>query len=246
VRKRTFKKVFGYTSVVPSSLHVEATKDPRDLGRYSIPEAAKFIGVPSRTMRRWFLGEKRLFKPSYHHRTDVLLSFNDVTEAYIVDTLRGHYDYSSRRLRAVVEGLRSSSRLERPLAQREFYAIPQFQSLVDRRVHRGKQVNIDYAHHGNLVFDPFVTALGKRITRDAKGRAVRIFPWREAESNDVPVSMDPDVLAGELVVSGTRIPVKMLYAKMLGGRTVKQIADAYHLDVDVIRKALNHFEREKP
>lgn len=245
MNKRTFEKVFSYTAIVPSSLHVESTKDPRNLGRYSIPEAAKFIGVPPRTMRRWFLGNRRLFKPSYRRRTDVLLSFNDVTEAYIIDTLRSHYDYSPMRLRTVVEGLRKSSKLERPLAQREFYAIPQFQSLVDRRTQRGQQINIDYAHHGNLVFDPFVTALGKRITRDSKGRAVRIFPWADAESQDVPVSIDPDVLAGELVVSGTRIPVKMLYAKMLGGKTAEQIAHSYHLDVDLIRKALNHFERKK-
>jgi len=225
---------------------LEHGQDRRDLGRYSIPQAAAFIGVPPRTMRRWFLGDKRLFKPSYHYRTDVLLSFNDVTEAYIIEVLRNHYDYSPRRLRAVVEGLRKSSRLERPLAQREFYAIPEFQSLVDRRVQRGTQVNIDYAHHGNLVFDPFVTALGKRIERDSKGRAVRIYPSRDAESEDVPVSMDPDVLSGELVISGTRIPVAMLYAKKLDGKTVKEIAISYHLEPELITKVLNHFEREKP
>jgi uncharacterized protein (DUF433 family) len=244
VNRKTFLKAFGYTAIVPSSTHLRVTKDKRDLGRYSIPEAAGFIGMPERTMRRWFLGSKRLFRPSYQHQKNVLLSFNDVTEAYIVDVLRSHYEYSPRRLRVVVEGLRVSSKLDRPLAQREFYAIPEFQSLVDRRVHKGTTVNIDYAHHGNLVFDPFVISLGKRIQRDSKGRAQRIFPWRHVDSEDVPLSIDPDVLSGDLVVSGTRIPATMIYAKKLEGKTAEEIAHSYHLEPELIAKVINHFERE--
>ncbi len=242
---RTFRETFDYTLSVSPRPQLEQGQDRRELGRYSIPQAAAFIGMPQRTMRRWFLGNSRLFKPSYHHRATVLLSFYDVTEAYIIEVLRTHYEYSPVRLRTVVEGLRNSSKLDRPLAQRELYAIPQFQSLVDRRIQRGQQVNIDYAHHGNLVFDPFVTALGKRIERDSKGRAVRIYPSMNTESEEVPVSMDPDVLSGELVVSGTRIPATLLYAKKLSGKTAEEIASSYHLEPELIRKVLSHFERAK-
>jgi uncharacterized protein (DUF433 family) len=90
-----------------------------------------------------------------------------------------------------------------------------------------------------------VTALGKRIERDSKGRAVRIYPSMNTESEEVPVSMDPDVLSGELVVSGTRIPATLLYAKKLSGKTAEEIASSYHLEPELIRKVLSHFERAK-
>ena len=243
---RSFERRFGYTSHVSPRPQIREGQDKRDVGRYSIPEAAGYLAVPARTMRRWFLGERRLFNPSYRRGGDVLLSFNDVTEAYIIEVLRNHYDFSPIKLRRIVEALRVRSNLDKPLAQREFYAIPEFQSFVDRRVIRGQQTNIDLAHHGNLVFDQFVAALGKRVQRDRRGHACRLYPWKESDSDESPLSMDPDVLSGELVVSGTRIPATMLYAKKLAGKTAAQIARSYHLKPALIRKVLNHFEREKP
>jgi hypothetical protein len=108
MNKRTFSKTFGYTSLVANRPQLESGQDRRDLAVYSIPQASAFLSMPSRTMRRWFLGDRRLFKPSYHRGDSVLLSFNDVTEAYIIDVLRSHYDFSSIRLRAIVEGLRKN------------------------------------------------------------------------------------------------------------------------------------------
>jgi uncharacterized protein (DUF433 family) len=202
--------------------------------------------MPERTMRSWFLGEKRLFKPSYRHHGDVLLSFNDVTEAYIIRVLRDHYDFKPMKLRKIVRALRVRSKLDKPLAQREFYAIPEFQSFVDKRMVKGQTAHIDLAHDGNLVFNEFVAALGKRVQRDGKGRACRLYPWKESGSDESPLSMDPDVLSGELVVSGTRIPAAMLYEKKLAGKTAEEIARSYHLGLDLITKVLNYFEREKP
>jgi len=219
-------------------------QDKRDLGRYSIPQAAGFIGMPSRTMRSWFRGNHRLFEPAYRHGDAVLLSFNDVTEAYIIQVLRSHYDYSPVRLRSVVRGLRESSKLERPLAQREFYAIPEFQSLVDKRTVKGQQINIDLAHHGNLVFEEFVNALGKRVQRDGRGRAYRLLPWHDAASDDSPVSMAPNVMSGELVVTGTRIPAVAVMAEYKSGHSLEDIADLYSLSLDLVRKVLIHFERK--
>jgi uncharacterized protein (DUF433 family) len=244
--RKSFEMRFAYTSDVSARPHLAVGQDRRDLGRYSIPEAAGYLAMPERTMRRWFLGERRLFKPSYHHRGDVLLSFNDVTEAYIIGVLRDHYDFKPTKLRKIVQALRRKSKLDKPLAQRAFYAIPEFQSFVDVRIVKGQKTNVDLAHDGNLVFDQFVTALGKRVQRDRRGRACRLYPWRESRSDESPLSMDPDVLSGELVVSGTRIPATMLYQKMLSGKTAEEIASSYHLEPDLIRKVLNYFEREKP
>lgn len=220
-------------------------QDKRDLGRYSIPEAATSLAVPERTMRSWFLGNRRIFTPSYHHGSTVFLSFNDVTEAYVIDVLRFHYGFHPARIRVALAGLRQKTRLEKPLAQRELYAIPEFQSLVDVRLYKGQTEYVDVAHHGNLVFKEFVSTLGKRIQRDGRGRATRIYPWRGVMSEDSPLSMDPDVLSGELVISGTRLPAQLIVAKYVAGRTAEEIAGLYKLNADLVQRVLSYFERNE-
>jgi len=247
MNKQTFRRVFGYTAAMQTSMPKLASKqDKRDLGRYSIPEAAAFISVPQRTMRSWFLGDRRIFTPAFENKGSVLLSFYDVTEAYIIEVLRSHWDFNPRRLRSALARLRTNKRFARPLLRRELSVIPEFQNLVATVPEKGNFVHIDVAHDGNLVFSDFVKTMAMRIERDAKGHPVRIFPGRDAESGDVPVSMDPDVMSGELVVTGTRIPAKMILAKKMSGKTAEEIADSYHLDRDLILKVLQHFEREKP
>jgi len=48
--------------------------------------------------------------------------------------------------------------------------------------------------------------------------------------------MDPDVMSGELVVTGTRIPAARIMANYLAGKSAKQIADSYGLGSRDIRK----------
>ncbi len=236
----------AYTHGMSQRPNLEPRQDKRDLGRYSIPQAASFIGMPSRTMRNWFLGKSRIFEPSYHRGGSVLLSFNDVTEAYIIEVLRSHYGFSPVRLRHVVDDLRNNSATSRPLAKRELIAIPEFQSLVDKRTHKGKQINIDVARGGNLVFHEFVNALGRRVQRDSRGRASRLLPWRDAVSEDAPLSIDPNVMSGELVVSGTRIPAMSIRAEFKAGHALKEIAELYSLSIDTVRKVISHFEPTNP
>jgi uncharacterized protein (DUF433 family) len=197
-------------------------------------------------MRHWFLGERRILQPSFHVGSNVLLSFNDVTEAYIVESLRNHWDFGPHNIRKILQQLRNKTRLERPLIYRELAVLPEFKSLVAMVPGKGKMIHVDVAHDENLVFDDFVRAMGMRIRRDSKGRPVRIYPGKDAGSDDCPVSIDPEVMSGELVVTGTRIPAKMILAKSLAGKTAEEIADSYHVDRDLIRKVLQHFEREKP
>jgi uncharacterized protein (DUF433 family) len=247
MKNQTLKRVLGYTAAVPADMpQLGSGQDRRDLGRYTIPEAAAFIAMPQRTMRSWFLGDRRILMPAFQHGNSVLLSFNDVTEAYIVEMLRDHWDFNPRRIRKALAVLRSSTRMDRPLLHRELPVIPEFQSLVATIPHKGQHLHVDVAHDQNLVFNEFVQTMAMRISRDSRGKPVRIYPGKNMENSDMPVSIDPEVLSGELVVSGTRIPARMILAKSLSGKSADEIADSYHLDRDLVRKVLQHFEREKP
>ena len=52
--------------------------------------------------------------------------------------------------------------------------------------------------------------------------------------------MNPHIMSGRLVVTGTRIPVKVLWGRRRAGDDVEEIAKDYGLDLDTVQKALTH------
>jgi uncharacterized protein (DUF433 family) len=56
------------------------------------------------------------------------------------------------------------------------------------------------------------------------------------------VSLDPDVMSGRLVVTGTRIPVSILLRRKLDGEPPEKIAEDYKISADLVKKALQHIE----
>jgi uncharacterized protein (DUF433 family) len=68
-----------------------------------------------------------------------------------------------------------------------------------------------------------------------------IYPWRFAATDKSrPVSMNPRIMSGRLVVAGTRIPVGVLWGRKRAGVKVEEIAKDYGLDSDTVEKALTH------
>ena len=67
-----------------------------------------------------------------------------------------------------------------------------------------------------------------------------IFPWRFAATDHQsrPVSMNPRIMSGRLVVSGTRIPVSVLLGRKRAGTRVDEIAADYGLDRKIVQQAL--------
>lgn len=241
---RTFRKIFGDDSAVPISLPSPLpNQDRRDQARYTIPEAAAYISVPERTMRSWFRGDRRLFRPTYEQGSSIFLSFFDVTEAYVIETLRTHWDFKPRKLRKIVTFLRNKTGHGRPLLK-QVGVIKEFQALVVPSRQKGKIIHTDIAGDENLVFEDFVKTLAVRIKRDAKGKPVLLYPGDSTIDDSLPVSMDPDVMSGELVVTGTRIPASRIMANYLAGKTPEKIADSFRLSRDLISKVIQHFEPE--
>ena len=52
------------------------------------------------------------------------------------------------------------------------------------------------------------------------------------------ITVDPGVRFGKPVIKGTRIPVEILVAKMAGGMTCEEVAEAYGVTRDDVLAAL--------
>ena len=53
-------------------------------------------------------------------------------------------------------------------------------------------------------------------------------------------------MSGRLVLSGTRIPVNMLWGRTKSGEKVEEIAEDYRIDVTQVRQALAHVDQALP
>lgn len=71
-----------------------------------------------------------------------------------------------------------------------------------------------------------------------------IFPWRYAATDHTsrPVSMNPHIMSGRLVVAGTRIPVTVLLGRKRAGMKVEEIAKDYGLESGIVQQALTHID----
>jgi uncharacterized protein (DUF433 family) len=195
-------------------------------------------------MNYWY-GDSPILTPSGRVGSTTLLSFRDAAEAYVLELLRSFYGFHLGALRRVIDNFKAETRLRRPLLEADLYVV--LGNVVLKKPAKGAQPvrMIDLAHERNLVFPELVDMIGKRVLRDRTRAPYRLYPWRLASPKDesMPVSMEPDVMSGRLVVSGTRVPVTVLIGMKAQGQTLGEIARSYHLEVGAVEKALLHIER---
>lgn len=243
---KTFLPIFGYTKTVLQHKPIRRkNQDLRDLATYTIPEAARYLGIAPRTAQYWFFARNKILQPSLHSGDTSLLSFRDATEAYVLAVLTRFYGFSLQSLREIISNAKKETGLERPLIDADLSIL--FRSVILEHGPKGKRPRqmVDVSKHRNLVFPEFVDQLGKRIVRDTKNSPSRIYPWRLATASDDsrPVLMDPEVMSGRLVVTGTRVPVTVLLRKRMAGKSVEDIAQSFSINSHVVEKALAHIER---
>lgn len=227
-------------------------QDVRTLPTYTIPEAAVCLGINRWTLADWYddSSAEPILKPSgsYLNNGNIkLLSFRDLEEAYKVHLLRTKHQKSMQYLQCALADARKESGSDHPLLECKMIV---FDRLALERPAKGKRPKQMIPLGGGqmpLYIPEVLETWGKRILEDSQGRATQIFPWKQADTDDIskPVSINANVLSGRLVITGTRVPVDVLLGYYESGRTVEEIAKLYRLDVAIVRKALQHVEQQQ-
>lgn len=227
--------------------HRKPIREPRqalaDLPTYTIPEAAMFVAMRPSRLYEWYAGDNPILRASGHIGSILLLSFRDLEEAYKVYLLRSKHSKSLQYLRKAMSDARKKSGSEHPLLTHEIEVMDRLALIIPGRGTRKRQAIVLGDPNVPDYFPEVVKAWGIRIskTRD------EILPWRYASDDDsTPVSLNPEVMSGRLVLSHTRIPVNMLWGRMKSGERVEDIADDYRIDVRQVRQALAHIDKTLP
>jgi len=217
----------------------EKGQDIRHVPTYTIPEAAGFLAVRRRTLFSWYEGDEPLLEASGRHGAAHLLSYRDIEEAYRVHLLRERSGFSLQFLRRSMSNARKMFGSRHPL-QRADAVKECLTDLVYDKPARGKSPRTITSlgqKPGQQVVDEVADLFAERIV-DGEF----IFPWRFAATDHEsrPVSMNPQIMSGRLVVAGTRIPVATLVGRKRAGESAGEIAKEYDLEPDTVEKALAH------
>ena len=54
------------------------------------------------------------------------------------------------------------------------------------------------------------------------------------------ITVDPQVVHGRPVISGTRVPVEVVLGELAGGSSFEEVIEDYHLEIEQIRTALSY------
>lgn len=214
-------------------------QDIRTLPTYTIPEAAGFLAINPRTMFSWYEGDDPILRASGTYGSTHLLSYRDIEEAYRVYILRERFAFSLQFLRKSMFNARQMFRSQHPL-QRADAVKECLKDLVYDKPARGKNPRTITSlgqHPGQQIVDEVVDLFSERIVAGEF-----IFPWRFAatDHDSRPVSMNPNIMSGRLVVTNTRIPVLVLLESKRAGMSTEEIANDYGLSRQIIEKALVH------
>lgn len=214
-------------------------QDVRVLPTYTIPEAAEFLAIRERTLFSWYEGDEPVLKATGMVGPIHLLSYRDLEEAYRVHLLRTKHEFSLQFLRKSMHNARRMFRSQHPLARAD--AVKEcLHDLVYDKPARGKSprtVTSLGQRPGQQLVKEVADLFSERIVSGEF-----IFPWRYADTDHTsrPVSLNPHIMSGRLVVTGTRIPVTMLLGRKRDGYRIEEIACDYGLQADAVEKALTH------
>ena len=214
-------------------------QDIRTLPTYTIPEAAVFLAIPRRTLASWYEGNEPILKASGQYGLTHLLSYRDIEEAYRVYLLRERFKLPFQTIRRSMRNARKMFRSQHPL-QRADAVKKCWRDLVYDKPARGaspRTVTSLSQKPGQEIIEEVANMFAERIET---GKF--IFPWRFAATDHQsrPVSMNPRIMSGRLVITGTRIPVTVLWGRKRAGMNTEEIAKDYGLDPGIVEKALTN------
>ncbi|MFN6518661.1 MAG: DUF433 domain-containing protein [Nostoc sp. CreGUA01] len=218
-------------------------KDPRDIPTYSISDAARYLRIPTGTIRSWTVGRyypisngSNFFRPliPIRHLKPKLLSFTNLVEVHVLRAIRKHHKIDLGKVRDALDFIDEQFQISHPLARERFLTdgvdlfIERYGSLINAS--KNEQTELKDAFNAHL----------KRIEPDDTGLAIKLYPFTRSHEQDNPriVVIDPRIAFGRLVIAGTGIATRVLAERYQAGDSIDDLAYDYDCDRLKIEEAI--------
>ena len=217
--------------------------DPREIPTYTLTDAARYLRISPDTLRRWVKGYEFSTKSGASFSKPLIeisgdgfsqLSFYNLVEAHILSALRRKHNITMPKVRHALDYLKKKYPSPHPLADYSFVTdgihifIDQFRELeiIDQ--------------HGQLAIRELLEKYLRRVERDERKLAVRLFPYTsKQEIEDVRlVVIDPRVSFGRPVITGSGVATFIIAERFESGESIEELSRDYIMEREEIEEAI--------
>ncbi|MCC6543970.1 MAG: DUF433 domain-containing protein [Nitrospirae bacterium] len=218
--------------------------EPRELPSYSLTEAAHYLCMPVSTLRSWVVGrhylerkKKKFFKPIIYPAQIspyLLLSFNNLVEAHILNAIRRKHNISLNKVRKALAYLGRHFPSKHPLTDNTFVT-----DGLDLFIEKYGQL-VSISREGQLAIMDLLRAHLSRIERGPDGLPVRLYLFTRRQDYEEPktVVIDPKTSFGRPVLAGTGIPTLIIAERYKAGESINELAKDYGIQKVQIEEAI--------
>ena len=222
--------------------------DARELPNYRLPEAAHYLRVPLSTLRSWIFGQDYPVAEGRRRSATIIkvpdldpprLSFINMVEAHVLSGIRYQHGVGLPAVRRAVLYLEQEYGSLHPLAEEDFQT-----DGVNLFVERLGLLNVSAP--GQYAMREILSALLRRVDRDAHGLAVRLYPFSRRpvvtaeglEDSPRVIVIDPRLGFGRPVLAGTGITTLTIAERFDAGEGVEDLAADYGRSPSEIQEAI--------
>lgn len=224
-------------------------RDPRTIPTYNTIDAAHYLRIPEQTIRNWCFGRAWSTSKGRSRQASAVicaadpqhrrLSFVNLVELHVLDSIRREHGIGLDNVRRAVRFLSGEFDTPHPLAD-----VQMETNGKDLFVQQLGQL-INASREGQLAMREVLAAFLRRIDRDPRGVAIRLFPFTRVRSDQEPqadaprlVAIDPRVAFGRPVLAGSRIPTVEIAERFMAGQSFESLAADYARPIEEIEEAI--------
>jgi len=217
--------------------------DIRNQPAYGLTEAARYVRLPSATLRSWVVGRdyprgdshatfQPLIKPAL--KQPLQLSFYNLIEAHVLRSLRTEHGVALAELRKSIAYAEKRLHVHRLLLSPELRTHTG-QMFLDRYVEL-----INLSASGQLAMRKVFEEHLQRVEWDEWQFPIRLYPILGSSQNrgDRPIAIDPKIAFGRPIVRRAGVSTEAIANRIDAGESVAAVADDYDLSVEEIEQAV--------
>lgn len=215
----------------------------RDVAAYTPAEAARYLRLPTATLRSWVLGRhyptaegRSRFPPLIRlaSRQPPLLSFSNLIEAHVLRSLRAEHAVSIKAVRSALAYAEKELDIDRLLLRSEL-CTRAGKMFLDRY---GQLIELTAS--GQLAMRRMFDEHLKRIEWDTSKFPLRLYPFvsAAAPSDERSIVIDPCIAFGRPVVVRKGVSTATIADRIDAGESVEEVAADYDLGSSEIEQAI--------
>jgi uncharacterized protein (DUF433 family) len=214
---------------------------------YALAHVARYVGVPTNTVRSWVVGREYQTSKGRRRWTPLIkpadgagdfLSFTNLTEVHVLGALRRYHGIPMPKIRQAMADLRQHLDDPHPLANKRMKTDGRELFLDEVN----KIIRLDGS--GQLVFRDIFSIYLQRIVHEGQF-AVRLYPWISEPSKDAPkvVAIDPRIAFGRPFLTASGAPTAAVMDRFSAGERISDLASDLGESPESIEQAVQLEQR---